>query len=587
MKKRLLAMLLAAVMAIALLPAAFAAARSSVSVTATKTDIRADGVFNTGGYGSLIVYGNWDEYEFWDEDLPGVTNPRIALVDRSGELIFPYLENADEYLLNKRYYYSDGIVSLVYSDYNGAYMFEGLPGYYRLDGTKAFPLEKTTRKETENGSEREITTSYVGGAMYDGYAVIAEMVSESGAGYAGGPSPSVYKIIDKNGAVTCELPGEFSSAYGGSVFNFWTQMSLGGRFGEGLLAFFEYSDGKGYMDHTGKTVIDLDGRGYQYLYPFSNGLALIGDENGKYGFIDKSGTLVIPCIYDAAGSFSSDGLAYVSRNGKYGYIDKTGSTVIPFEYDGAYGAGGGLAAVVKNGKCGLVDYGNNVAAALEYDDISSFEDGVAYAVKNGILYIITEAETPEEPAETVTPGESNPPAVNFTDVPAGEYYADAVAWAVEKGVTTGATATAFNPTGDCTRAQIVTFLWRAYGSQEPASAVNPFTDVKSGDYYYKAVLWAVEKGITTGATATTFNPAGPCTRAQAVTFQYRAAGEPNVIGGGSFTDVTAGAYYADAVVWAAARGIAKGTNDAGTTFSPNGVCSRAQIVTFLYRDLSD
>ena len=162
-----------------------------------------------------------------------------------------------------------------------------------------------------------------------------------------------------------------------------------------------------------------------------------------------------------------------------------------------------------------------------------------------------------------------------------DYYYDAVYWAVENGITTGTSATTFSPDASCTRAQMVTFLWRAAGSPEPETTVMPFTDVSSSDYYYKAVLWAVEEGITTGTSATAFSPDLAVTRAQTATFLYRFAGAPTVSGSNSFTDVDADAYYADAVLWAANEGITTGTST--TTFSPDDDCTRAQIVTFLYR----
>ena len=168
----------------------------------------------------------------------------------------------------------------------------------------------------------------------------------------------------------------------------------------------------------------------------------------------------------------------------------------------------------------------------------------------------------------------------FTDVPTSAYYYDAVLWAVENGVTEGTSATTFSPDMSCTRAQMVTFLWRAAGSPEPVTTTNPFTDVNSGVYYYDAVLWAVEQGITSGTSATTFAPDATCTRAQTVTFLYRAAGSP-AVSGGSFSDVSADAYYADAVAWAVSEGVTVGTSD--TTFSPDMNCTRAQIVTFMYR----
>lgn len=173
-----------------------------------------------------------------------------------------------------------------------------------------------------------------------------------------------------------------------------------------------------------------------------------------------------------------------------------------------------------------------------------------------------------------------PEALPFVDVPTGAYYYDAVAWAVENGVTSGTSATTFSPNNSCTRAQMVTFLWRAAGSPEPESTVNPFTDVSASAYYYDAVLWAVEQGITNGTSATTFSPDATVTRGQTVTFLWRNAGSP-AASGSSFTDVASDAYYATAVAWAAGEGITSGTS--AITFSPNNNCTRAQIVTFLYR----
>lgn len=172
----------------------------------------------------------------------------------------------------------------------------------------------------------------------------------------------------------------------------------------------------------------------------------------------------------------------------------------------------------------------------------------------------------------------------FTDVSADAYYADAVRWAVAEGITSGTTATTFAPNSGCTRGQVVTFLWRAAGEPEPSTAVNPFTDVSADAYNYKAILWAYENGITGGTTATTFAPNATCTRAQIVTFLYRADGAQAVDSGNAFTDVPADAYYADAVNWAVAEGITGGTT--ATTFAPDATCTRAQVVTFLYRDMA-
>lgn len=174
------------------------------------------------------------------------------------------------------------------------------------------------------------------------------------------------------------------------------------------------------------------------------------------------------------------------------------------------------------------------------------------------------------------------PALAFTDVTERDYYYDAVLWAVENGITSGTTAATFSPDANVSRAQMVTFLWRAAGSPEPQSSVNPFTDISSSAYYYDAVLWAVENGITNGTSATTFGSESAVSRAQAVTFLWRSANAP-AASGVSFDDVADEAYYAQAVAWAAQEGITSGTG--GNSFSPDLIVSRAQAVTFLYRQL--
>ena len=167
----------------------------------------------------------------------------------------------------------------------------------------------------------------------------------------------------------------------------------------------------------------------------------------------------------------------------------------------------------------------------------------------------------------------------FYDVPNGAYFYEAVKWAVDKGITNGLSDTMFGPYESCTRAQIVTFLWRAAGSPEPKTA-SSFTDVPASAYYAKAVAWAVENGITNGMTETTFAPDATCTRGQSVTFLYRAL-KGTASGSTNFTDVKSDAFYADAISWAVANNVTNGTSN--TTFSPNADCTRAEIVTFLYR----
>ena len=173
----------------------------------------------------------------------------------------------------------------------------------------------------------------------------------------------------------------------------------------------------------------------------------------------------------------------------------------------------------------------------------------------------------------------------FTDVPESAYYFEPVEWAVEKDITSGTGDGIFSPGDSCTRAQVVTFLWRAAGEPEPTSTDNPFTDISKGSYYYNAVLWAVEKGITAGVSDTKFDPYGNCTRAQVVTFLWRAADKPaSASTDNPFTDMSKGSYYYNAVLWAVENDITSGTGSG--SFSPLTICNRAQVVTFLYRAYS-
>ena len=170
----------------------------------------------------------------------------------------------------------------------------------------------------------------------------------------------------------------------------------------------------------------------------------------------------------------------------------------------------------------------------------------------------------------------------FRDVSDDAYYFDAVQWAVANSITNGTSATTFSPDEGCTRAQAVTFLWRVAGQPAPTEHKNPFVDVKEGTYYYDAVLWAAEKGITIGTSDTTFSPDDTCTRAQIVTFLWRREGKPAPTGANNpFADVKPSAYFGSAVLWAVEKGITNGTSE--TTFEPNEDCTRAQVVTFLWR----
>ena len=169
----------------------------------------------------------------------------------------------------------------------------------------------------------------------------------------------------------------------------------------------------------------------------------------------------------------------------------------------------------------------------------------------------------------------------FSDVKESDWFYNSVMWAVENAVTGGKTATTFAPNDSCTRAQVVTFLWAANGKPEPVSANNPFTDVADDAWYAKAVLWAVENGITAGISADAFGPNQTCTRAQIVTFLYAAVGKPAVNGSSDFVDVANADWFVKPVLWAAQNRVTSGIG--GGMFGPEQTCTRAEVVTFLYK----
>ena len=217
------------------------------------------------------------------------------------------------------------------------------------------------------------------------------------------------------------------------------------------------------------------------------------------------------------------------------------------------------------------------------DQLAKASDARALATENGKTMAEKAHKLGVELVEYITKDEALQPSV-FTDVKEGAYYVDAVNWAVDKKVTSGKTETTFAPNDSCTRAQAVTFLWRAAGSPEPTASEMTFIDVKADSYYDKAVLWAVENKITSGMSDTLFAPDATCSRSQIVTFLYRMQNSPESKAENPFTDVKADAYYANAVLWAVENGVTTGAS--ATTFDPAGDCTRGQIVTFLYRCLS-
>ena len=264
--------------------------------------------------------------------------------------------------------------------------------------------------------------------------------------------------------------------------------------------------------------------------------------------------------------------------------------------EGGSGSGGGsgysyYTIKATAGAGGSISPSGNVSVREGRDQTFTITPDKGYAVANvkidGKSIGAVKSYTFENVSRTHTievifmKANGNPQTGVFVDVATGSYYEDAVDWAVEYGITKGTDDTHFSPDGICTRAQAVTFLWRTAGSPVSKTSTMPFTDVPVGSYYYDAVLWAVENGITKGTSDTTFSPNMTCSRAQIVTFLWRSEKSPAAGTANPYADVKPTAYYADAVLWAVKENITKGTTS--TTFSPNADCTRAQIVTFLWR----
>ena len=293
-------------------------------------------------------------------------------------------------------------------------------------------------------------------------------------------------------------------------------------------------------------------------------------------------------------SFDAGGVA-PAKNAKF-YLNDTPcrlswDTADKFFYSDpmlAFDSAGSPVIAVKAGANGTVTPSGGVSVKAGESKTFTFQPNAGYAVSKVLVdgknvgaatsYTFTNVRASHTLAVEFSKADTSNP---FVDVPAGAYYYDAVLWAVQNGITTGVDATHFNPSGICTRAQAVTFLWRAAGKPAPKSTAMPFDDVPKGSYYESAVLWAVENGITNGTGAKTFSPNANCSRSQIVTFLWRSRNKPASGSSNPFTDVPANAFYTQAVLWAVDKGVTKGTG--ANTFSPNADCSRGQIVTFIHR----
>lgn len=514
--------------------------------------------------GAIIIPCQYDAIYQFHEGLAVIENNNmIGVIDKTGKVIVPL----------GRYFwptgFSEGLMSV--TNENGV-------GYIDVTGKEVIPCdgkylgptggvfsEGLAYVRNRNGKLGYIdkTGKEIISFQYDGAGRFTNGVAEVYVGES--PNAIKYGLVDSTGreVISCQYDAL--------------------SFSEGLavVRVGNFETGKyGVIDKTGKEIVPL-GK-YDYIAKFSDGCAAVrvGDiQTGKYGFIDRSGKLIVPCQYTRATDFS-EGFAMVANSEfKWGYIDSTGREIVPFRYEYGYPFSNGMARVEgSNGKYGYVDKTGKEVISCQYNDAGNFLDGVARVENSngkwGYLAIVdTDTPSQSEPQPTPTVG-------GFKDVKSTDYFADAVAWAVSQKITAGTSADTFSPNSTCTTAQILTFLWRAKGSPEPTSKTNTFTDIKESDYFYKAALWAKENNIIS-KDSTVFNGNTPCTRSMAVLYIWRSAGFPAAEKTSSFTDVAATTLYAPAVDWAVEAGVTSGTS--ATTFSPDTTCTRAQIVTFLYR----
>lgn len=350
--------------------------------------------------------------------------------------------------------------------------------------------------------------------------------------------------------------------------------------------------GASKLDSTAKTAVKngLSYIGYSYSAASSASDLIAGVE---YTELDGAMDCLTPVVYpnktlvNASYIADGDGILYAYGLGYFSQIpadaavlvksDKTRTPTEGFVPTNTAERAAGFKAYMNGGVQGFAYKENGMNVVLFANSLThKVHQRDEYAYISNFLFSSVLSDKNYDGSESV--------ALPFTDVAEGAYYADAVAWAIQNKVTSGVSATTFAPNASCTRGQMVTFLWKAAGSPEPKSLTTAFTDVKSGAYYEKAVAWAVENKVTTGTSATTFSPDATVTRGQSVTFLWKANNSPAAEGTSTFTDVAAGVYYAPAVAWAVEKGVTSGMS--ATTFSPNSNCTRAQIVTFLYRAAS-
>jgi len=526
-----------------------------------------------GGYAAVSLAGEWTGSE--EEGTLHFRGGRFGYVDGDGILVIPMQYRQAFPFAEGRAFAVDASGKLVMLDQSGK------------------TIASYSRAELREGES-------VG--FSDGLAVIPIRGG-------GEDEERYYLVVDSGGRAVCTLTDAYVDFMGGYHDGLIAVAEAGERTEDENRAVT--SGAWGYRDEEGELAIECR---YAEAAPFSDGLAavLVEGESGKsgWGFVSTDGEMVIPAEYEAARSFV-DGLGAVCSGGKWAIVDTEGRTVTDFSYEeigpfregialvrerdrlrainsrgvvlfsveavASWGFSGGAAAVRQSdGLYGVCDASGGLLVPFEYEAAFSW-DGYLW-LKRGELWRVYSTQdvidarqsTPEgEPAEVGT----------FLDVPADSWYAAPVTWATDHDVITGTGGGLFSPDRSCTTGEIISFLWRAMGRPEP-EIENPFLDVSASHYYYQAALWAYENRLVGGEV---FNAAQQCSRIEALDYLWRLAGRPTGYEPVYFTDIPEDSSYAEAIAWAVGTGITGGSG--GGAFSPDEICSRGQIVTFLYRYL--
>ena len=556
----------------------------------------------------------------YDITIAGVRVNTFNCGDVLGDGVFKYDNASKKLTINGNCSYAYAIVNSEIS--NLKIVIKGDSKLTTTAGSSTFFLKGNTVIQAENGSKLTVESGNAGFNFKSGTGLefqnldltvtapvgivgnengslsftnsVADITTTSGAVYG-------FEAINLTGCVLVEPEG--GKIDGGAIVNADGSQAKHVVIGEPPVEYYDlWIDG---VQVTSENALDVLGNGCFAYRKNENRLTLSKSYTGTSAQVIRSEipnlTIYLPNDFTYTSnndviSLGADtriigpGTLTVNSNGNCGIFVRAGATLTLENADvvaegewGIAGTPGGEKLIVKN---------STVKAKGASGAICDFDGGITLTGSSIVKPIggkIGASAIENNDGSVATEVELGAALVNpFKDIKPEDYWYNPVLWAYYHSpqITTGTSADKFSPNNTCTRAQIVTFLWRAKGEPEPTLTVSPFVDVQDpSQYYYKAVLWAVENGITTGTDATHFSPGKGCTRAQVVTFQWRANGKPapsTTVN--PFTDVKADQYYYDAVLWAVGKGVTTGTS--ADKFSPDKTCTRGQIVTFLYRDLS-